>query len=366
MTVPSISVCILSYNYGRFLGQAIDSALAQQPGPYGLAEVVVIDDGSTDSSLEVCARYGERIRAVSCRHRGFAATLSEAITQARGDWIALLDADDWFTTDKLATVAAAITADILVVQHWEHVVKADGSPLLDRPHPGGNMSTLVVRRDAATDLLPVTNEVFFHVFDHLGRGVKIIDALMHYRVHDANMTDRTRPGVWQDYLQQVATDVATRLRDLAQRPPAWATRRDLLRLAWHFAANAQGHAREAAVQRRRRAAALRATGTELLLTLLARRAPLSRIAGVRSAMLMRPTVILSAQQRLIEDLGRPETTVTRDRGSRCRTRQRISPHQAFAVPYSPITAPQEPAKPIAHGNEAGNGLADQVNSLINK
>jgi glycosyltransferase involved in cell wall biosynthesis len=161
MTRPSMSVCILSYNYGRYLGQAIDSALAQQPGPYRLAEVVVIDDGSTDNSLEVCAGYGERIRTVPCQHRGFAATLTEAVAQARGDWVALLDADDWFTTNKLATVAAAITPNTLVVQHWEHVVKADGSPLLDRPHPGGNMSTLVVRRDAATALLPVTNEVFF-------------------------------------------------------------------------------------------------------------------------------------------------------------------------------------------------------------
>jgi hypothetical protein len=210
--------------------------------------------------------------------------------------LAFLDADDWFTTNKLATVASAIRADTLVVQHWEHVVKADGSPLLDRPHPGGNMSTLVVRCDAATDLLPVTNEVFFHVLDHLGRGVKLIDPLMHYRVHDANMTDRTRPGVWQDYLQQVAIEVATRLRELAQQPPNWATRRDLLRLAWHFAANAHGHAREAAVQRRHRGVALQATGAELIVALLARRALASRIAGIRSALSMKPTVVLSTQQ----------------------------------------------------------------------
>lgn len=299
MTAPSISVCILSYNYGRYLGQAIDSALAQHPGPYRLAEVVV-DDGSTDHSLEVCAGYGERIRTVACTHRGFAATLTEAVSQARGDWIALLDADDWFTTDKLATVAAAIRPDTLVVQHWEHVVKADGTPLLDRPHPGGNMSTLVVRRDAATDLLPVTNEVFFHVLDHLGHGLKLVDPLVNYRVHDANMTDRARPGVWQDYLRQVATEVAARLRELAQDPPGWATRRELLRLAWHFAANAHGHAREAAVQRRQRRAAIQATGAELILTLLARKALASRIAGVRSAVLMRPTVTLSAQQKTAE------------------------------------------------------------------
>lgn len=250
---PSISVCILNYNYGRYLGQAIDSALTQTPGRYLLAEVVVIDDGSTDNSLDVCAAYSDRITLVACPHRGFPGALTEAVQQAHGDWIALLDADDWFTPGKLTTVAAAFTTNSLLVQHWEHVVKADGSPLLDRPHPGGNTSTLVVRRDAALDLLPVTNELFFHVFDYLGHGIKLIDPLVHYRVHDSNMTDRTGTGVMQDYLCQVSADVATRLRALAQALPAWATERELRRLAWHFAATSSGHAREAAVQRRQQA-----------------------------------------------------------------------------------------------------------------
>lgn len=296
MKAPSISVCILNYNYGRYLGQAIDSALGQQPGKYRLAEVLVIDDGSTDNSLDVCAGYGESIRVVKCEHRGFAETLTEAIQRATSDWVALLDADDWFAPHKLATVAAAMTPDCLLVQHWEHVVKADGSPLLDRPHPGGNMSTLVVRRDAALDLLPVTNEVFLHVFDYLGRGVKLIDPLMHYRVHDSNMTDRTRPGFWQDYLRKVSAEVAERLRALAQTPPPWADERNLRRLAWHFAASSNGHAREAAVQRRQRGLALKATTAELCSALIARRAISARFAGLRSALTMRPIVRLDSRQ----------------------------------------------------------------------
>jgi Glycosyl transferase family 2 len=198
---PAISVCILSYNYGRYLRQAVDSALGQKTGGYTLAEIVVIDDGSTDDSPEICASYHDRIRVVPRTHRGFPATLTEAIRQARGDWVALLDADDWFTPDKLEVVATAITPESLLIQHWEHVVKADGSPLTDRPHPGGNTSTLTVRRDAALDLLPVTNELFFHVLDHLGYDVKLTDPLTCYRVHDSNMTDRSTPGTQQDYMQ---------------------------------------------------------------------------------------------------------------------------------------------------------------------
>lgn len=62
MSAPAISVCILNYNYGRYLRQAIDSALGQKPGGYALAEIVVIDDGSTDDSPGICASYRDRIR----------------------------------------------------------------------------------------------------------------------------------------------------------------------------------------------------------------------------------------------------------------------------------------------------------------
>jgi glycosyltransferase involved in cell wall biosynthesis len=249
MSPPSISVCILSYDYGRYLRQAIDSALGQKAGGYTLAEIVVIDDGSTDDSPEICASYHDRIRVVPRAHRGFPATLTEAVRQARGDWVALLDADDWFTPDKLAVVAAAVTPATLLIQHWEHVVKADGSPLIARPHPGGNTSTLTVRRDAALDLLPVTNELFFHALDHLGYGVKLTDPLTCYRVHDGNMTDRSTPGTQQDYMQRVSTEVAARLRQMAQSPPPWANSLTLHRLAWQFAARATCHARQAAIQR---------------------------------------------------------------------------------------------------------------------
>jgi hypothetical protein len=113
----------------------------------------------------------------------------------------------------------------------------------------GVTSTLTVRRDAALDLLPVTNELFFHVLDHLGHGVKLTDPLTCYRVHDSNMTDRTTPGTQHDYMQQVSTEVAARLREMAQSPPPRANSRSLQPLAWHLTARASGHAREAAIQR---------------------------------------------------------------------------------------------------------------------
>lgn len=297
MSPPSISICILSYNYGRYLRQAIDSALGQKTGGYTLAEILVIDDGSTDDSPKICASHHDRIRVVHRAHSGFPATLSEAIRQARGDWVALLDADDWFTPDKLAAVADAITPASLLIQHWEHVVKADGSPLIDRPHHGGNTSTLTVRRDAALDLLPVTNELFFHVLDHLGHGVKLTDPLTCYRVHDSNMTDRSTPGTQQDYMQQVSVEVAARLRQMALSPPPWADSRSLRHLAWHFAAAADSHARQAAIQRGLRRPAMTAAVTGLDQALIARRDLKSHLLGLFSALAANSAMRLTAERK---------------------------------------------------------------------
>ena len=292
MGLPSISICILNYNYGRYLGQAIDSALRQEPGAYRIEEVIVVDDGSTDDSMEVCAHYGDRITVLRRKHQGFGAVLTAAVRAARGDWIATLDADDWFTEDKLATAAQFMSGECHLIQHWEHVVGTDGLPLVSMPHPGGNTSTLLVRRAAALDLLPVSNEAFFHVFDYLGFGVKLTDPLVNYRLHDANMTDRTNPGIFQDYLANVDRDIAGRLRELSFSPPSWSSDRPLRRLSRHFSATARGHIREAAVQRGERAAALTAWAGEMCMAIAARRTFTPHFAGAKSVLHMEPLVIV--------------------------------------------------------------------------
>lgn len=244
---PRISVCILSYNYERYVGRAVESALAQEPGDYRLEEVVVSDDGSDDATVEVCGAFGGvTVRALP--HRGFATNLSESVVPCRGDWIAFLDADDWFTTQKLRTVAPHLRSGALLVQHAEHVVDAAGEPVQPQPHPGGSTSTLVVNRAAAVDLLPVTNELFFHILHDAGHGVRLDDPLTHYRVHDASMTDRRRPGRYQTYMAEVCLDLARRLDDMAIRPPAWARAETLRRLSSRYRARSATHASEATRQ----------------------------------------------------------------------------------------------------------------------
>ena len=97
-----VSILINNYNYARFVGEAIDSALQQD---YPQVEVVVVDDGSTDDSREIIMRYGDRVRCVFQRNSGQAAAFNAGFAESSGEIICLLDADDRFTADKAKVVA---------------------------------------------------------------------------------------------------------------------------------------------------------------------------------------------------------------------------------------------------------------------
>ncbi len=102
---PSVSVVVTAYNHGRFIRQALDSVLAQTLWP---AEVLVVDDGSTDDTRSILASYGERIKPILRANRGVAAARNEGVARARGELIAFLDADDVWSPEKLAVQANAL------------------------------------------------------------------------------------------------------------------------------------------------------------------------------------------------------------------------------------------------------------------
>jgi glycosyltransferase involved in cell wall biosynthesis len=93
-----ITVAIAAYNAAEYLREAIDSVLAQTCLPF---EIVVVDDGSTDHTRQVCELFGGRVRYIYQENDGTAGIGArwKSIQEARGEWIALLDHDDrWFPT----------------------------------------------------------------------------------------------------------------------------------------------------------------------------------------------------------------------------------------------------------------------------
>jgi glycosyltransferase involved in cell wall biosynthesis len=99
--MPLVSILINSYNYGRFLGEAIRSALAQS---YADKEIVVVDDGSTDNSLEVAQSFGDRIHLIAKENGGQASAFNAGFAASRGRIVCLLDADDVFLPGKVERI----------------------------------------------------------------------------------------------------------------------------------------------------------------------------------------------------------------------------------------------------------------------
>jgi glycosyltransferase involved in cell wall biosynthesis len=116
-----VSAIIPVFNGATVVGKAIDSALAQQFDDF---EVIVVDDGSTDSTIKVLGAYGSRFRLLRQNNRGPAAARNAGSRIAEGDYLAFLDADDTWTPNKLA-----VTVSVLERHSDAVLVFSDATPL---------------------------------------------------------------------------------------------------------------------------------------------------------------------------------------------------------------------------------------------
>lgn len=96
---PTVSVVIPAYNAAWCVGRAIDSVLAQSFGDF---EIIVVDDGSTDTTPAVLGAYGDAIQVVRQINGGMSHARNTGIQVARGTYLAFLDADDHWLPEKLA------------------------------------------------------------------------------------------------------------------------------------------------------------------------------------------------------------------------------------------------------------------------
>ncbi len=103
--MPRVSVIIPLYNAAATIARAIDSVLAQTFTDY---EIVCVDDGSTDDSGAMLAKYGERVRVVPQQNRGTSAARNLGVRASGGEYLAFLDADDIWRADKLERTVAAL------------------------------------------------------------------------------------------------------------------------------------------------------------------------------------------------------------------------------------------------------------------
>lgn len=129
---PTVTIIINNYNYAQFLSEAIDSALSQT---YEQTEVVVVDDGSTDNSVQVIESYGQQVVSVIKPNGGQASAMNSGFQRSRGDIVLFLDADDYLFPDAAAAMAAAWRSDLALLQCRLELVDTNGQYIDLYPAP---------------------------------------------------------------------------------------------------------------------------------------------------------------------------------------------------------------------------------------
>ena len=206
MTGPQISVIIPAYNAAGFIVDAIESVLAQKYPP---AEIIIIDDGSTDATHDVVSKFQTtNLKLIRTPNQGVAAARNLGIEAASGDWLAFLDADDVWVQDKLAMQVEYfdefdfITGNALIMGSHDQLATA-GELLSFEKH--GVMaeiernwvttSSVCLRRSALGDLRFTPGMRFAEDYSlwlrllATGARLKVItQPLYEYRVHSMNAT----------------------------------------------------------------------------------------------------------------------------------------------------------------------------------
>jgi len=128
----SIAVVVPSFNHGRFIEEAINSVLTQN---YPVIDVIVVDGGSTDDTVERLRSFGEEIRWVSEKDEGQSDAIIKGIAATKSTWITWLNSDDVQCGDALRLVADAVAADpdVEVLVGGGHYMSEDGT--FQRPYP---------------------------------------------------------------------------------------------------------------------------------------------------------------------------------------------------------------------------------------
>lgn len=214
--LPTVSALMAAYNYEQYVGRAIQSALEQDYPPDRL-EVVVVDDGSTDGTADVvrelAAAHPGRVRLVQQANAGYVAATTRALSEGRGDVLALLDADDVWLPHKTRRQVEMLTAAPDVGMVFADMVVVDGDEQTVRPsliwHLDGlperlfarvlyeniaTQSSIAIRRELRDAVAPIPDEITYADWWITLRSAMVTqldysrEPLALYRVHGANLT----------------------------------------------------------------------------------------------------------------------------------------------------------------------------------
>jgi len=239
--VPAVSVHMPVYNAERYVASAVESILRQSLADF---EFIVIDDGSIDCSGDILEEYAARdgrIRLVRRENRGITKTRNEALSLARGEFFAVMDADDLALPARFARQVEFLRAhpDCLAVGSRVLLIDAEGAPIremsemtehaeIDALHLAGRGGAIthpasMMRRSALVDIGGYREafataedlDVFLRLAER-GTVANLPEVLLHYRQHVASTCHTRRQRVAEDNRAVIAD--ARRRRGLADAP----------------------------------------------------------------------------------------------------------------------------------------------------
>jgi glycosyltransferase involved in cell wall biosynthesis len=216
MPKPCVSVLIDTYNHERFIERAITSVL-EQDMPMDGVEILVVDDGSIDSTPEIVRRFEPRVRLLQKPNGGQASAFNFGFAQAQGEIVATLDGDDSWVREKLRRVLEALETnpDVGIVGHGLYEQYADGRPcglILPGRHYRLDLasvqsaelfrhvaaffgtSRMTIRKSVLNQILPVPEELtieadeyIFTLAPAIAPAMILNEPLCYYGIHSGNL-----------------------------------------------------------------------------------------------------------------------------------------------------------------------------------
>lgn len=174
---PLVSVVIPAYNATAYVREAVESALQQT---YKNIEIIVVDDGSTDNLRETLASYVKQgmVRYLYQKNKGLSAARNTGIREARGEYIALLDADDMFLPNKIEKQVAFLTAhpecDVCYCDLW-HFYEGEEGKMLKLNYTyysGSEVFPHLLKKNFINPLTTVFRKSIFERFGYFDESIR--------------------------------------------------------------------------------------------------------------------------------------------------------------------------------------------------
>lgn len=204
---PTVSIIIPVFNGGRYIAEALQSIWGQS---YESVDVICIDDGSTDDTLAILEQMSDpRLRVIRQAHQGVAAARNAGIRAAKGNFIAFLDADDWWVPNRIHRQLAVFAAEpalqtVVGLMEWVFTEDARTDGVVFREMASQSVTTSLgvglFRRTAFeqvglfdTSLWAGEDVDWYQRHKELKLPMRMIDdTVLYYRRHGSNMTNDAR------------------------------------------------------------------------------------------------------------------------------------------------------------------------------